>query len=400
MKKYFILAAAAAMFAACSNNDDLAQGETPTERIPLMIGAATGNLAVNSTMRGIHTTLQNDTLSKDVKVGLYIFKEGNKTHTTGEDYEKTNEQMGGTTTTTGKLDITPVATSTTLVYPDKKDQGIDLYAYAPYASSGAPTDLSSGTLSVTTKQDQTSNTNYYASDFLWGSVGNGIENSSTILSTQPSHYIISATQYQADKTTSQDGYDGTKTGKILLPLYHVGSKIVINLIPEGMDIAKLRGATVKFYTNYDTGDLNITTGAISNLAKSSGTDPIAITLTNAKLGRNDDGTDITTYTDGKHGDYSTTSSLEGYSCAAVILPQDVNWDGSVVQSATYKLIEITMPGTGTATTYAYTVSAKQTYAPLKVYTYNIKVKASGLTVTTQVTNWESVAPENHDATLQ
>lgn len=394
MKKYFILAATAAMFAACSNTDEITQTEIPSERIPLTIGASFSTAAPNATMRGNNTALQSDTLSKDVKIGLYLFKQGNKTTTSSELYEKSNEEMKWSAVNSTKIDITPNSTGTTLVYPDKKDQGIDLYAYAPYASTGAPTDLSSGKLSIQTKDNQTLNTNYYASDILWGSQGGGIENSNTVLSSQPSQYILSAEKYKDDLTTAQDGYDGT-SGKIFLPLYHVGSKIIINLIPDGMDIAKLRGAKVKIYVENDKGELNITTGKIDNLSKSSGTDPIAITLTD-KLGKQDDGTtDITTYTADKGGYSTDNSNLHGYSCAAVILPQKVN-----SASSTYKLIEIELDAN---TKYAYTISTEQAFDPLKVYTYNIKVKASALTVTTTIENWSeafSGVQGDGDAVLQ
>lgn len=374
MKKYFILAAAAAMFAACSNTDDIAQTpDVQGERIPLAIGATTGS---NAVMRGNLTALQGDTLSQHVSVGLYIYKETNKNKTSGEDYEKENEEMGGTTTTTGKLDISPKTSGVSLVYPDKKDQGIDLYAYAPYTSSTV-SDIGNNKLSIETKLDQTKHTDYLASDFLWGSVGNGIENTNTVLSTQPTHNTISAEKYQ-DRNNSPGGYDGI-TGKVLLPLYHVGSKITINLIPEGMALSKLVGATVKFYVAKDKGVLDITTGKISNLGASA-TAPIAITLTDANLGKDDSGTEITSYSAGKGGYSDDNSTLKGFSCAAVILPQDVN----ETPDSDYRLIEIVLD---TNTTYVYTISAKQTFSPLKEYVYNINVKASGLEVTTQVTDW-------------
>ena len=127
MKKYFILAAAAAMFAACSNNDDAAQNEITTERIPLTVGAATGNLTISSTMRGNTINVQDENnLLANNQVGLFILTEGNTAFATTTDFEQKNLSSTSIDDDNPQANYTNITPSSTIYNPGDKTQGIDI----------------------------------------------------------------------------------------------------------------------------------------------------------------------------------------------------------------------------------------------------------------------------------
>lgn len=408
MKKYFILAAAAAMFAACSNNEDLAQGETPTERIPLTIGAAfeINNSDVTSTMRGVYTKLQKDSISLSNTVGLFIVKQGKTSGTNtatvlgSESYEVKNQKLTAPTTAGTYFTDTEIygnlsSGSTTLYYPDDKAMQIGLFAYAPHTTDPAGTtsftttpvsgtNLNTNLLTVTPATNQTANDKYIASDILWGTQG---YNTTT--------YDITAQNYLDVKSgTAKDGFssDANAKGYIKLPMKHALTKVTVNLYTSGMDLSKLQGATVKMYVDYPTGTMNLATGAITLGTKSPQT---AVTLT-SHLGMTM-GTGGTAITSGD-GFNTITISAQSHDCyqaSAVILPQEV-LDG---ESEEKKFIEITLADGSTV--YTYKAKDVNMTTAAAEYTYNIKVSASGLQVTASVTDWTSggTATEG-DATLQ
>ena len=377
MKKYFILAAAAAMFAACSNDNDPAQGETQNERTPLKVGTVTGS----TTMRSPSTGLQDDAVAYDkTTIGLYILQEG-KTSSQSVDYEKFNLQSSSLTQNSPASKYT-LFNYSSLYYPDSKTQGIDIYAYAPYSASAPATDITTA-LTLTTPTTQTYDDDFYAADFLWGCVGAGTASDAQTLITgaYTSSPAVSATisaEKAADaKTASTAGYynDGASnfTDNVIVPMIHLGSKIIIKVKPSGMAASSLEGATVTFKVADKDATLNLSTGALTPGTAN------ADDITMGKLGYSGASTKIAVAdgdangTKGIIGDGS--SSVEGYTCAGVILPQTI--------TASSELIKITL---GT-TDYVYKPSAAITFASAKKYTFEILVTASGLKVTTTVADW-------------
>ena len=388
MKKYFILAAAAAMFAACSNTDEITQTETPNERIPLTIGA-TYSVDPVVTMRGTSTTYQSTELESTNVLGIFIRKNGSKAaKVTADTYEVDNVLSTGLTPATRSTFKYMDVAATGLYYPDAKSQKIDIYAYAPSSvMTTAPTTIGSFDIDLSAKTNQGTDANYMANDILWGMEGTTNE--------------ISANKYAAaDKTdgTITGAYVGTGTGaNVIIPMTHRGSKIVINLATSGMDASKLDHATVKFMVDYTKGSMDLSNGEITTNTDATNPNYVVsqpITLTPA----------ATTGPSPTGGLDATT-----HSCAAVILPQVINaqeTDKTTVKNpdnsnTNYRLIEITL--SDGSTKYAYVVNTVQTFESAKVYTYNIIVTASGLTLTTKVADWVagfSGTEGNGEATLE
>lgn len=403
MKKYFILAAVAATFAACSFDKDLGESSSQIaqEKIPLMIAAA--NVSAPTATRGITTNYQSDALVSDNTLGLYIRKSGN-TSTKSESYEFDNLAStalnANTYGTTSCVDVNTGTTS--LYYPDVKTQEICLYAYAPTSIfASAPTSITTGSINVSTIADQTTEANYRANDIIWGSQGTSTDK-------------VSASAQAAAQTVLTSGNAGDVSGayiktnsglSVKIPMEHKASKIIVNLIPNGMVLSKLVGATVKFYVDYTQGTFNLSNGAITSTTLSA-LQPITLTTT---LGKDANSNTINTYTEGNGGysagsssaltDFSTDNSyLHGYSCSAIILPQKVNGGANGnTPSSNVNLIEVYIDAN---TSYIFKTSSTHTYEAGKVYTYNINVNASGLTVTTTVGDWTPGAETPGNAELQ
>ena len=399
MKKYFILAAAAAMMlSACSFDRDLvyADGGTTSyeERIPLDISMS--NIAVQAeTTRGINTAYQSEQLIQTNIMALFIRESGNTgAKTTTKLFEQDNITSTALTNVTyGSTACADFATGSTLYYPDNKATDICLYAYAPTSIGTAPTAIGTFDIDLSSKLDQSTDAGYLANDIIWGSQGTSTNK-------------VSATAFAAAKTAApaagvtSGAYIGT-TGdpKVLIPMQHVASKIVINLIPSGMDISKLKGTTVKYYVDYTKGDLNLATGEIRTYAAATTnySKGQAVILTD-NLG---DG--VTAYNStGAYNAGGTT--LVGYSCCAVVLPQKINAGADNNTAGTNQdLIEIYIDAN---TSYKLKTSAITTLLAGKVYTYNITVTASGFSVSTTVNDWAAdtsfgtSGTETGSATLQ
>lgn len=403
MKKYFILAAAAAMFAACSNNDDAAQNEITTERIPLALGYSFESLSATSTMRGNTVNDQDQKIdATNNTLGLFIFK-ADGTSVTDASFEKFNissTALGDDNPATNYVGITSL--SENIYYPDNQSTELDIYAYAPFVNATATTasyvpatfnDISSHKITFITKDDQTALADIIASDVLWGVQGKANPSGST---------KISANQYKTAKTAAGSAAsDGMLTGDnaayygvkspaaalVTIPMKHLGSKIIVNLTTTGMDAAKLKNAHVKLHVDNVEGELDIKAGTLT----ASDTPSDNTILMTSHLGRND------------ADDNDEGAITNGYQCSAVIIPQ------TNTTVAANKIIEIDLKSardakgvtTNTTATYVYKNTTPQTYDSGKVYTYNIKVTASGLVVTTTVTNWDPVTAESDgSATLQ
>ena len=408
MKKYFILAAAAAMFAACSNNEDLAQGEAPTERIPLTIGAATGDLTVNSTMRGNTANLQDaGSVIATNKVGLFIVKESGVT-ITDNSFEKFNV---GTTSldNTTRTNFSIITPSSDIYYPDNKTQKIDIYAYAPFQTGDwSSNNISTNKQAFTLEDDQTDDDDYMASDVLWGCAGTGttVAASTTtggaytlLAKTNESAYEVSANQYKTVITNAGSASTGKlassayylttgtpNTADVVVPMLHRGSKIIVKLKATGMDKTKLQNAKVVFHADYKTGELNISDGTFTSTGSAADTE---ITLTDRLgiEGKVANPSDAVT----EQGVATIATTDDAYECSAVIVPHQNTVSNN---SGNSPIIEITLRSnnTNSATdiaTYGYKTGATTatTFVSGKKYIYNITVTASGLVVSTQVLDW-------------
>ncbi len=417
MKRLFILAAAVAMFAACTEKSLVNTGPD-NERIPLTLSAADGS-AINSvsvsTRSNVNdiqaTTLDN---TSTAVTGVFILKKNGKTNTSLESYEKWNIASTGYTANTNVSANTNI-TLGTLYYPDSKSQNLDIYAYTPrddsYAST-AGTDISSTAATVTIQADQSTKAKYLLSDVLWGCVGDGTNGGNPTAPGNKSNAVINATQYLAATAGATDGFV-TTSGEIIVPMFHKAAKIIVKITPSGMDVDKLKGATVNFYVNGELGanppsdpnvpilstSLNVHTGAITALTPATPTSIIAPIMFTDKLGKDESSNDIPATdsdpTGAKGAIGNGTTTITGYACSGIILPQTVTRGD--------KLIEIVLSG-GT-TKYAYKIpaapaAAVTTFDSGKVYTYTITITASGLSLTTTVADWVAETGDTGSAELQ
>lgn len=420
MKKYFILAAVAATFAACSFDKDMGESSSQVqeERIPLSIGAVYNASSPNTTTRSTANNLQDDAIvasaTSNVQMGIFIFKDANfaLSTPTAEDYERFNLSSSGLSVN-GTTNTTDVTTTNTLYYPGDKTQKLDIYAYAPYNSSYTSGPINTSTLTVSVKSDQSSNENYYQSDILWGCVGKSTNGGSETASGNNSNAEITAANYKTAKDNTANhtptvGYTSGSTPSVIIPMFHKGAKIKIQLTPNGMPLSKLLGAKVEFYVNGSntttpsTTTMDLSTGVVTSITAQSDIAPIIFTN---KLGYKPDGTTPLTAsdadTDGNKGvinDSETPAKMKTYVCSGVILPQTLTIGNN--------LIKITLDSSQGSTVYIYKIPTTGTPAPVttfvsgKVYTYNIGVKVDGLTLTTTVADWSSEPGDTGNAVLE
>lgn len=399
MKQLFTLTAAATILAACSINGGLDQ--TPpiaTERVPLSIGAIYGEIPSAPLTRSASTVLQGVKVTQPI--GLYILKGTATTTQTGaslyEHFNLSSTSLNDDTPVSGYVGIN--TGTTTLFYPDDKDQGISIYAYSPYVSTapGSTKDISSDLLTLTTASDQKYEAGYLSSDFLWGRQGevvnstdNKVSGSQYLLAKTAAGSITGASEILASPNAAYLGVKATPSATVHIPMVHLGSKIIVKVAPgTNMDITRLKGATVSFYTDTQKADLKLQDGTLSAATGNTAHSAIAI----GDLGYSASGTAITTSTtDGSNGvQWNVTSDdtdsdgvmdedeIKAYWCAGVILPQTIN------AAASNTLISITL--NGTSTSYVYK-EQNAIFAAGKVYQYNITVNANGLSLTTSVTDW-------------
>lgn len=141
MKKIFVLAAVVAAFVAC--NEPTPTPQPTPEKMPIKISTT--------------ITRANDaTFDNGDKVGIYVVNYNGSTagtlgnsgnHVNNMQFTYNNNQW----------------TAATEIYWLDKTTKTDFYAYYPY---GTPTNVNS--YAFATKADQSSEANYWASDFLWG----------------------------------------------------------------------------------------------------------------------------------------------------------------------------------------------------------------------------------------
>lgn len=432
MKKYFILAAAAIMISACSFDHELeydGSGTTPEGRLPLNIGA---NYVTNNPVstRSTNQAVQGDTISVYSPMGLFVLKDGQTVAATSPelDYEFFNiEAKTSNIDATNKRTEVAAADNTTnvLVFPSDKSQGINLYAYAPYNPSPGITDIEASTtttnvIAVSVQTDQSTALNYIKSDVLWGCVGehakgNTIESTAGDGKSYPVGFTgkpnatINGTNYLAAKTAATDGFvSGTSgspitTPKVIIPMLHRASKVVVKLLVSGMPVSKLQGAQVKI-SAIGTGNLRIDNGALTATGSASDiimTDKLGYKKDETKPTSDANYLTVLTTSDTENDGVITSgapSAITGYVCSAIVMPQTL--------TASAKLFEIQLAdGTSGALNTQYTYKLPASPSPSafdsgKVYTYTITVKASGLSVVATVENWDNVAGDSGNAELQ
>ena len=327
------------------------------------------------------------------------------------------------------------------------------------------TDFTTQTIQFVTQTDQTSKANYMASDVLWGCAGKGQYVQAAAKSEYPkgpyellkgegdnkaNYNTISADEYmKVKKNLENDGTTPTKTSSqqlgaywltydntdpanvdnaadVIVPMLHRGSKIIVKLNTSGMELDKLKNADVMFNVDHTKGTLNISSGA---LATSDGGSKTDIYLTKrlgikANVVYTEDAENAGTWVQGATTEEGTegTGNDKKYICSAVVLPQDMTAeDRNLITIKLYDDCQTkTMPNAETAddtsnfydnakkykkyakATATYVYKGNVNLVSGKVYTYVITVKASGLSVTTSVSDWvkDQNDPQTGNADLQ
>lgn len=328
-------------------------GDATEDLVPILLGTSF-NLDV-ATTRTESTTYQATELIDANTVGVYIYKYNEMTTNTTDKYGYVNLAYTASNSTG---DLSLVGGQRQPYFPADKTQKIDIYAFAPRAQIlTAADELTAKTaVSFSVQPDQSTDANYQKSDFIWGSNTNDV-----------------TAQAYKEATSTAGSYVVGADKKVLVPLAHKGSKIIVNL-REGYSMGgKLAGASVTINNvkldgtvDLQSGEMSATGSATSLTLSSS----LATALSTTVF------TDSQTYTD-------DVSIHKFYSTAGIIYPQS-----SVSKSS---FITITLSSTNGSTAYNCTIdgSGTQTFEGSKVYTYNITVNATGISLTTSINDWTS-----------
>lgn len=331
-------------------------GDATEDLVPILLGTSF-NLDV-ATTRTESTTYQATELIDANTVGVYIYKYNEMTTNTTDKYGYVNLAYTASNSTG---DLSLVSGQRQPYFPADKTQKIDIYAFAPRAqiltNQTSADELTNETeVSFSVQPDQSTDANYQKSDFIWGSNTNNV-----------------TAQAYKEATSTAGSYVVGADKKVLVPMAHKGSKIIVNL-REGYSMGgKLAGASVTINNVKLGGNVNLqsgemeATGSATSLTLSSS---LATALSTAVF------TDSQTYTDDE-------SIHKFYSTAGIIYPQS-----SVSKSS---FITITLSSTNGSTAYNCTIdgSGTQTFEGSKVYTYNITVNATGISLTTSINDWTS-----------
>lgn len=318
MKKYFILAAAVLTLGACSNDEGN--------------NVAVNNSEINLTSRvaGTRTTDQ-DIQATQINNGQSVWVEfttdatptqnADATTTAGDGKWNTGTKKATAAyTANGSGDLT---TSNPVKWPINGTDAtstVSIKAWSPFSSTPGTT--------FTVETDQTTEANYLASDYLYGTVAAFNKTA-----------IASPVQIQFD---------------------HMLSKINVNI--STTDPAKvLAGATVTFCPTTPSGTASAADMKIDGSINTNGTVTAGTTT----------------------GQVVMTSSLEAANTAsAIIIPQTI----TVGTASSKQLFKIELVD-GT-TVCKYDLTTTKTFDPKKVYTYNITISdGETIILSEQINDW-------------
>lgn len=224
-------------------------------------------------------------------------------------------------------DLTITDTDKQPYYPENKTQQVDVYAFAPQFDTTTGELNTMNDVSFTTESDQSTDAKYNASDFVWG------------------------------KTTLTPTTSSTAQ---LIPMKHKLSKINVNIAPgTGMTLDALKDATITLAGVNLSGKINLTDGT----ATTDGTTTNTLTLTNGT-------------SDSFKGTFKSDAGVDCYQASAVIIPQTL----------TSQTLKIKLSNNS-----EYTYSLSGSFTAEKINTYDIKINATGLTLTTTITAWDDSA---------
>lgn len=152
---FVTLATAAIGLVSCGSDEASTQNVTTQEEIQLLVSMEGTNKHITRASHNLQIDLQADYAS----LGIFAYKTGETSIQNNYGYE--NRTVTGATDngTNKKLELTPVMT-----FPLSGGGDVDVYVYAPYKNTY--TDVTS--MGFTVQDNQASDANYIASDFVYG----------------------------------------------------------------------------------------------------------------------------------------------------------------------------------------------------------------------------------------
>ena len=329
------MATAAICLPSCSNEETPEKTEKPAE---LKIIASI-NPTIDITTRAAYNLQSTSIYNNDfTKLGMYIWKHGATTATTSapayNGYQNIHMDTGTPNTSPNYYTISK--SGSTFLFPiDNTD--VDVYLYAPYNSTAADNTMVSPAFTVA--DDQSTDANYVASDFIYG---------------------MATAVYTTDKTAS-------------VTMYHALSKIILKVVPaSGVSVAglselKLTGVnrtTQIRMANAPSASMTVgtaTTDHVATATAASGTDVIVTNTSNF-----------------------VAADAETNGVAAIIPPQALTNLGISctvdAKTATKTLAGLTYDTSNTVTEFL----------PGKVYTITLNIKTSGIEIRLiSITDWVS-----------
>lgn len=328
MKKYFILAAAALALGACSNDE----GSNV---------ANDGAINLTTEMRGGTRALDQDIQATQIANGKSVWVEFTSSDTPTEalnsgspagPWDATNKKATVAYTANGSGNLsTTTPVKWPVVYSSSTGTTVEIKAWAPYTKiTAVPT---AGTTTFAVEADQSTDANYIASDYLYG-------------------------------TAAAFNHDAI-ANPVLVKFDHMLAKINVNLFTTKADI-DLTGATVTFNGTQLTGTIQAD-GSVTVPTTPSGTaTPITMTSSLAKSGTD-------------------------FSCSAIIIPQTI----TASSSSPVELFTITLAGGTPPTTKKYELKVNKTYQAKNVYNYNITINDSEtIILSEQINPWITSSSNN------
>lgn len=336
------MATALTALPSCSSDDAAeATDNTPAElRINASMVASMGSVT-----RAGHA-IQNTSLINYDNIGIYVwYSDYTAAKTTSPTYngyanDKIASHTADATTTNFPYTLTP----TTPMYFPVDNHSLDVYLYTPYNGSFVA-DASMVTPAFTVSDDQSGQTNYVASDFLYG--------------------------------MATASYTGTNAKTAEVTMYHALSKIIIKVVPASgvtfSSLTELKLTGVKRTTKIRMANPPSTSMTVGSAA----TDNVDEAYTETG-----DGTDVIV-TDATN---VAAADIENDGVAAIIPPQALSGLGVSCtidgQTATNSLSGLTYDVSGTPT-------AIGTFLPGKVYTITLNIKTGALDVKlVAIYDWE------------
>ena len=329
-KRFWLLASMAAVvfgLPSCSSDSDTTEINTSPAELKI---TASMTPSIEVTTRAV-PNLQSTDLNDFTNVGIYVWYTGQTANVSSPVvYSGYANDKVASYTGTGPYTLTP---TTTPMYFPINNADVDVYLYAPYKASPTQTNMC---MEHTVATDQSLTADYVASDFIYG-------------------------------MATADYDDGTYPKEARVTMYHAMSKIIFNVVNDGVDPTNMTNISI---SNINTKTTINMPQAIANAAPylscgSNATNNVAVASVPAT---------ITVWGTAGTGAVSAANTANG---VAVIVPPQTT-------DANSKVSVVVDGKTATANFNGITL------APGYVYTYNLKLKGQSLTITlVSITDWVS-----------